>query len=53
MKSRDALRPEQNGCNFAEDISKRIILNEDGLILISISLRICPKSQIDNQLASV
>ena len=40
--------PEQNGRHFADDIFKRIFLNEKVRILITISLRFVLKGLNDN-----
>ena len=42
QKSFNTLRPKQNGCHFADDIFKCILLNENGLILFKISLKFVP-----------
>ena len=47
------LGPRQNGCHFANNILKRIFLNERVGILIKISLKFVPKGQIDNNPALV
>ena len=44
----NTLRPRQNGRHFADDIFKRIFLNENILILIQISLKFVPKGSINN-----
>ena len=41
--------PEQNGHHFADYIIKRIFLNENGWILIVISLKSIPKGPVDNK----
>ena len=43
------LRPEQNGRNFANDIFKRIFINESIDILIKISMNFMAKSQSVNK----
>ena len=43
----NTLRPRRNGRHFADDIFKRIFLNENALIPIKISLRIVPKVPIN------
>ena len=48
------LPPGQNGrLFFADDIFKRIFLNENDKIAIQISLKFVPKSPIDNNTALV
>ena len=42
------LRPRQNGRHFADDIFKRIFLNENIWIPIKISLKFVPKGSINN-----
>ena len=44
----NTLRPRQNGRHFADDIFKRIFLNENIWILINISLKFVPKDSINN-----
>ena len=44
----NTLRPRQNGRHFADDIFKRIFLNENILIPIKISLKFVPKGLINN-----
>ena len=44
----NTLRPIQNGCHFADDHFKCILLNETIWILINISLKFVPKSHIYN-----
>ena len=44
----NTLRPRQNGCLFADDIFKRIFLNENIWISITISLKFVPKGPINN-----
>ena len=44
----NTLSPRQNGCHFADEICKCIFLNENGWILINISLKFVPKGQINN-----
>ena len=43
----------QNGRLFADDIFKRIFVNEKFCILIEISIKFVPKGQIDNNTALV
>ena len=38
----NTFRPSLNGRYFADDILKRVFLNENGLLLIKISLNIVP-----------
>ena len=45
--------PGQNARHFPDDIFKRIFLNENGWILIEISLKIVPTGPIDNKPALV
>ena len=40
--------PRQNGCHFADDIFKRIFVNENIWILIKISLKFVPNGPINN-----
>ena len=47
-ESFNLLRPRQNGRHFADDIYKRIFLNENVRISIKISLKFVPKGPIDN-----
>ena len=42
------LGPRQNGRLFPDDIFKCIFLNENGYILIKISLKFIPKGPINN-----
>ena len=42
------LRPRQDGRHFPDDIFKCIVLNENVLISIKISLKFVPKGQINN-----
>ena len=42
----NTLRPRQNGRHFADDIFKRIFVNENARILIEISLKFVPKGPI-------
>ena len=42
----NTLRPEQNGCRFADDIFKCILLNENVCILIEIWLEFALKDPI-------
>ena len=44
----NTLRPRQNGCHFADDISKCIFLNENVWIPVEISLKFIPKGPINN-----
>ena len=44
----NTLRPRQNGRHFADDIFKRIFLNENVWIPIKISLKFVPKGPISN-----
>ena len=44
----NTLRPRQNGRHFADDIFKRIFLNENVRILIKISLKFVPEGPINN-----
>ena len=44
----NSLRPSQNGRHVADDIFKRIFLNENVRILIWISLKFVPKGSINN-----
>ena len=44
----NALRPRRNEQHFADDIFKRIFLNENVLISIKISLKFVPKGPINN-----
>ena len=44
----NTLRPRQNGCHFAENISKCVFLNENIWISINISLKFVPKGPIKN-----
>ena len=44
----NTLRPRQNGRHFADDIFKRIFVNENILILIKISLKFVPKGAINS-----
>ena len=41
----------QNGYHFADDIFKRIFMNEKCSIFIEISLKFVPKSPIDNKIS--
>ena len=45
--------PRQNGHQFAEDISRCILVNEKYCILNKISLKFAPKGPIDNKPALV
>ena len=44
----NTLRPRQNGRHFADDICKRIFMNENIWIPIKISLKFVPKGSINN-----
>ena len=44
----NSLRPKQNGRHVADDIFKRIFLNENIIILSWISLKFVPKGPINN-----
>ena len=44
----NTLRPRQNGRLFADDTFKPIFVNENGRILIEISLKFVPKGPINN-----
>ena len=44
----NTLRPRQNGRHFADDIFKCILLNENVLLPIKISLKFVPKCPINN-----
>ena len=44
----NTLRPRQHGRHFADDIFKRIFLNENVRISITISLKFVPKGPINN-----
>ena len=44
----NTLRPRQNGRHFADDIFKRIFLNENIWIPMKISLKFVPKGSINN-----
>ena len=48
IQSFNRLRPRQNGRHFADDIFKRIFLNENVRILVKISLKFVPKGPINN-----
>ena len=48
FSSINTLRPRQNGRHFADDIFKRIVLNETCRISIKISLKFVPKGPINN-----
>ena len=43
----NTLKPKQDGRRFADDTFKRILLNENFIILIKISLKFIPKCPID------
>ena len=45
--------PGQNGRNFAEDIVRWMLLNENFCMLIKIPLKFVPKGPIANNLALV
>ena len=47
-KTINTLRPRQDGCHFADDISKCIFLNENTSISIDISLKFVPRGRINN-----
>ena len=47
------MKPEQKNCHFADDISKQMLLNENHLILIQISLNFLPRGWVDNKSALV
>ena len=49
----NSLRPRQNGRHFADDIFKRIFVNENVRISIEISLKFVPKGPINNNPALV
>ena len=51
QRSLNTLRSRQTGRHFADDIFKRIFLNENIWILIKISLKFVPKGPINNILA--
>ena len=44
----NTLRPRQNGRHFADNIFKRIFLNENVEIAIKMSLKFVPKGRINN-----
>ena len=44
----NTLKPSQNGRHFADDIFKRIFVNENVRISIKISLKFVPKGPINN-----
>ena len=46
-ESINTLRQRQNGCHFADDISKSIFFNENVWILLKISLTFVPEVQIN------
>ena len=48
-----SLRPEQNGCQFAENIFKIIFLNEKFFVWIHISLGFVPEGPINNYSALI
>ena len=48
LQALNTLRPRQHGRHFADDILKRIFLNENVWIPIEISLKFVPKGLIDN-----
>ena len=47
------VNPEQNGRRFADAFSKCIFMNENGNILIQISLKIVPKGSVNNKSALI
>ena len=49
----NTLRPRQNGCRFADNIFKRLFLNENIRISIKFSLKFVPKGPINNNPALV
>ena len=49
----NTLRPRQNGRHLADDIFKRIFLNENVAIVIKISLKFAPTGPKDNNPALV
>ena len=49
----NTLRPRQNGCHFADDIFKCILLNENVWIAIRISWKFIPNGTINNNSALV
>ena len=49
----NALRPRQNGRQFADDTFKRIFLNENIRIAIEISLKFVSKGPINNTTAFI
>ena len=48
IKYINTLRPRQHGRHFADDTFKRILLNENVIISIKISLKFVSKSPINN-----
>ena len=44
----NTLRPRQIGCHFADDVFKRIFINENVRISVKISLNFVPKDSINN-----
>ena len=44
----NTLRPRQDGRRFPDDILERILLNENVIVLIKISLKFAPIGPIDN-----
>ena len=44
----NTLRPRHNGRHFADDVFKCIFVNENGWILLKISLKFVPKGPINN-----
>ena len=44
----NTLRPRQNGRHFADDIFKRVFLNENIWVPIKISLKFVPKGPVNN-----
>ena len=45
----NTMRPRQNGCNLADDNSKRIFVNEIVKLVIKISLKFVSEGLIDNE----
>ena len=45
------MKPEQNGCHFADDTFKYIFMKENLGILIKISLKFVPEVPFDNKSA--
>ena len=48
MQAFNSSPPGQNGCHFADDVFKSILVNEKFCISIQISLKFAPKDPIDN-----